>query len=84
VVRSRAGYSNCTVKEATMAIKIAYKIVPFKQGESLTNLELALNQAAEGGWVLDRIEPEYQIAIFESIEQGDDDDEHDDDEDYED
>lgn len=60
-----------------MAIKATYKIVPFKQGESLTNLELALNQAAEGGWVLDRIEPEYQIAIFENVDLGDDDDEED-------
>jgi hypothetical protein len=80
-VRSRAGYSNRTVKEATMAIKAAYKIVPFKQGESLTNLELALNQAAEGGWVLDRIEPEYQIAIFENVDLGDDDEEDEYDED---
>jgi hypothetical protein len=40
-----------------------------------------METAAEGGWVLDRIEPEYQIAIFENVDLGDDDEEDEYDED---
>jgi hypothetical protein len=43
--------------------------------------ELIWKRAAEGGWVLDRIEPEYQIAIFENVDLGDDDEEDEYDED---
>jgi hypothetical protein len=42
---------------------------------------LIWKRAAEGGWVLDRIEPEYQIAIFENVDLGDDDEEDEYDED---